>query len=203
VLSLSSSFKQSANQRVVPPSTESKFTLEEAVAIASKQLGVPRDDFPASQIFLQLPSGKVVYGHQFQLRDDKQEKWYQVVVDATNGQVVQVVDYVQQASYKALKLPKTDPTDGGFEVVSDPQNLATNASPKGWHDDGSKTYTTTKGNNVDSHVGTLFVDGQAALNFDHQWDGSKDPTTDENKKAAIVNNFYCKYCFNRSVQLSS
>ena len=199
---MSSSFKQSANNRVAIPKPESKLTLEEAVAVASKQLGVPRDDFPASQIYVQLPSGKVVFGHQFQLRDDKQEKWYQVVVDAVNGQVVQVVDYVQQAFYKAIKLPKADPTEG-FEVVTDPQSLATNASPKGWHDDGSKTYTTTKGNNVDSHVGSMFADGLAALNFDHQWDATQGPTTNENKKAAIINNFYRKSLFNSSFQLPS
>jgi extracellular elastinolytic metalloproteinase len=162
-------------------------SLDEAVKVASKQLGAPRDDFPASNVYVKIPSGQLVYAHQFQLRDDAQSKWYQVAVDAANGQVVQVVDYVQQATLKVVAFPNTDPRDG-FSVVSNVDDKT--ASPSGWNSDGRTSYTDTQGNNVDSRIGTFRADGGAALNFDTAWDGAAEPTTEANRRTAVVNNFY-------------
>jgi extracellular elastinolytic metalloproteinase len=188
VLAFSASFGNNdsfAPLNVATPTA--RVSLERAVKVASAQLGAPRDNFPASQVYVQLPSGKMVFAHQFQLRDDSKSKWYQVTVDAENGQVVQVVDYVQQASYKVLKLPKSNPTDG-FEVVADPHNPT--ASPEGWHKTATRSFTDTQGNNVESKIRTLRSDGGAELKFDHAWSESQAPNTPANQQAAIINNFY-------------
>jgi extracellular elastinolytic metalloproteinase len=188
VLAFSSSFAVVNNFVDFAIDATPAVSLDEAVTVASQQLGAPKDSFPASMVYVQLPSGEIVLAHQFQLRDDIQSKWYQVSVDANSNTVVSVVDYVQQASYKALKFPKGSPAEG-FDTIVDPADVL--ASPQGWHSDGANKYTTTRGNNVDSRIGgTLRAEGGPNLEFDHQWDGTQAPTTDENKKASIINNFY-------------
>jgi Zn-dependent metalloprotease len=193
VIAQSASFRKSGNSFVpenIAP-VESVISLDEAVKIASQQLGAPKDDHPASNVYIQIPNGKLVYAHRFQVRDDERNKWYQVSVDASNGQLVQVIDYVQYATYQVLPLPKGNPNDG-FEVVTDPENVQ--ASPKGWNSDGITSYTDTQGNNVDSRIGGWFStsrsDGGASLNFSTAWDVKSEPNTEANKRAAIVNNFY-------------
>lgn len=59
--------------------------LEEAVEAAVYQLGAPKDNTDAEQVYLQTANGKLVYVHLFQLRDDAQAKWYQVAVDTKSG----------------------------------------------------------------------------------------------------------------------
>ncbi|KAJ3271318.1 hypothetical protein HDV01_006914, partial [Terramyces sp. JEL0728] len=190
VLAFSASFSgknQSLTARSVA-ATQPKVSLEDAVKVASKQLGAPRDDFPASQVYVQVPSGKLVFAHQFQLRDDAKNKWYQVSVDAQTGQIVQTVDYYSHlATYKVVKLPKTNPSQG-FEVVTDPSDKT--ASPNGWHKTSSTSFTTSQGNNVESKIGSLKADGGSSLTFTHSYDATKEPTTAANKQAAIINNFY-------------
>ena len=59
---------------------------------------------------------------------------YQTYVDARDGTVVGVVDYIVDFTYRVLPIQKEYPTDG-LQPVSDPQNPV--ASPKGWHLDTS------------------------------------------------------------------
>ncbi|KAI8893623.1 Fungalysin metallopeptidase-domain-containing protein [Globomyces pollinis-pini] len=193
VVQLSSSFSGSLQKRSenVLPATK-VITLEEAVKRASKELGAPRDSIAEKLVYVQVPSGKLVYAYQFQLKTEDFSKFYQVTVDTATGQLVQVVDYINKASYNVIKLPKNDPRDG-FETVTDPADKK--ASPFGWHKDAKSTYTTTQGNNVDSRInGFLWfktrIDGGASLNFDTKFDATADPTTEANKRAAIVNGFY-------------
>jgi extracellular elastinolytic metalloproteinase len=187
VLSFSSSFVK--EDSLVEPVLDTKpsWTLDRAAAKAAQLYGAPRDSYPASLVYIQVPSGNIVLAHQFQLRDDSKSKWLQVSVDAKNGQVIQVVDYVQQASYLAIKFPKGNPKQG-FETIVDPADLT--ASPEGWNSDGTTKYTVTRGNNVDSRIGSLRAEGGSDLVFTHNWNEDQAPTTDENKKAAIINNFY-------------
>ncbi|KAJ3368455.1 hypothetical protein HDU91_000572, partial [Kappamyces sp. JEL0680] len=131
-----------AKRSVSAAAPTASITLDKAVEIASKQLGLPRDSHPATNAYIQLPSGTLAFTHQFQLRDDSQQRWVQVSVDAQNGQVVQVVDYVNEAAtYTAIAFPKVNPLDG-FSSASD--NVNPTASPKGWHSDGSSSYTDTQ-----------------------------------------------------------
>jgi extracellular elastinolytic metalloproteinase len=145
-----------------------------------------RDDHPASNVLIQLPSGKTVNAHQFQLRDDKQYKWIQVSVDAATGQTIQVVDYYSDAVYDVVALPREGPL-GGFSKVTNPENS--------WSSDGKVTYTDTQSNNADSMIGAdIHADSlpgaRPNLDFDTAWDATKEPSDDVNKRAAIINSFY-------------
>ncbi|KAI8899177.1 Fungalysin metallopeptidase-domain-containing protein [Globomyces pollinis-pini] len=190
VVSISSSVvggKSKRGEQAVP-SKEVIVSLADAVKVANKGLGLPRDDFPAKMVYVQLPTGKLVYAHQFQVKAADASKWYQVSVSADTGELVQVVDYVNFASYKVLQLPNNDPRDG-FTVATDPANLK--ASPKGWNEDATTKYTNTQGNNVDSRVGssTRFEGGES-LNFDTKFDETSAPTVEANQRTATVNSFY-------------
>ncbi|KAJ3320774.1 hypothetical protein HDV06_005067 [Boothiomyces sp. JEL0866] len=189
VLSFSASFSNITQLKPTNvAASQAKVTLEEAVQIAEKQYGVPKDTFPATQVYIQVPSGKIVYAHQFQLKDSKKAKWYQVSVDAQTGQIIQTVDYFKHlATYKVVKLPKSNPSQG-FEVVNDPSDKT--ASPQGWHKTATDSFTTTQGNNIESMIGDLKADGGASLTFNTNWDPNSEPTVDANQKAAIINNFY-------------
>ncbi|KAJ3254026.1 hypothetical protein HK103_007565 [Boothiomyces macroporosus] len=189
VLAFSSSFPNVSQLKpTTVAATQAKVSLEDAVKIAEKQYGVPKDTYPATLVYLQVPSGKLVYAHQFQLKDSKKAKWYQVSVDAQTGQIIQTIDYFQHlATYKVVKLPKSNPSQG-FEVVTDPADKT--ASPQGWHKTASQSFTNTQGNNVESMIGDLKADGGSSLTFDTNWDPNSEPTVDANQKAAIINNFY-------------
>jgi len=50
------------------------------------------------------------------------------------GNLVHISDWVADATYRGIPLPKTDPDNGGFKLIKDPSVAA--ASPSGWHDDG-------------------------------------------------------------------
>ncbi|KAJ3307427.1 hypothetical protein HDV03_000075 [Kappamyces sp. JEL0829] len=190
VVYMSSSIAASSASRAkstAAPATPA-ISLDKAVAIATQALGLKRDSVPATKAYVQLPSSALALTHQFQLRDDEKHKWVQVSVDAHNGQIVQVVDYVNDlATYKVLALPKVAAPEG---FVSANDNANPNASPQGWHSDGSSSYTDTQGNNIDSHIGSYRTSGGASLNFDTAWDAAQEPTAQVNKDAAIVNNFY-------------
>lgn len=87
------------------------------------------------------------------------------------------------------------PSHGSFVLVSDPADRV--ASPRGWHNDGQTTYTTTRGNNVSAYLDVdadnepdlnSAPDGGGALAFDFPFDPSASPS--QNAPAAVTNLFY-------------
>ncbi|KAH9253081.1 hypothetical protein BASA81_008988 [Batrachochytrium salamandrivorans] len=60
--------------------------------------------------------GKVVYTYKFQLRDDSLTRWVEVWCDTTTGEVVQAVNFANEASYKVIPLSHRDFTEG-FSVA--------------------------------------------------------------------------------------
>lgn len=80
----------------------------------------------------------------------------------------------------------------GFQTLTDPADSL--ASPNGWHNDGTTTYTTTRGNNVLAYKtsSTTGEVGQSSAtdNFIYPWTSSAAPTTTGNVDAAVVNGFY-------------
>ncbi|KAI8894730.1 Fungalysin metallopeptidase-domain-containing protein [Globomyces pollinis-pini] len=186
VISISSSFTGELQKRDLVSAPVVAVPLEEAVAIATKEFGVPRDDQPAKMVYVQVPSGKLVYAHQIQLQNEDSSKFYQVSVAADNGQIVQVVDFVSKVSYKVIALPNNDPRDG-FSTVTDPADKK--ASPEGWHKD-TKPYTDTQGNNAISAAAKTTVNGGESLSFGGVFDSFAAPTSEGNKQAATVNSFY-------------
>lgn len=133
LLAVSSSFNAESKKNVQEESFTEGVPLETAVQIAEAKLGAKRDAHPAKTVYLTTAPGDVVLAHQFQVRDDAQAKWFQVSVDTTSGELLQVVNYYNDLTIKALPFPEVDPTQG-FKVLTDPGNPA--ASPKGWNSDG-------------------------------------------------------------------
>jgi hypothetical protein len=79
--------------------------------------------------------------------------------------------------YRVLPYYIESPNHGDFAVISNPENA--NASPNGWHDDVSNTYTTTRGNNViarddqngNNGSGPLTNESSPGLVFDYLYGG--------------------------------
>lgn len=103
------------------------------------------------------------------------------------GSIVQAVDYISHASYQAIILPNSVPTDG-FGIVRDPANLV--ASPSGWNSDGVTTWPDTQGNNLEVNVGSTRALGGPNLTFTSTWTASSQPGTAGNRDASSVNLFY-------------
>lgn len=104
------------------------------------------------------------------------------------------------ASYNVFPLPIESATFGSRSVINNPWML--NASPEGWHSDGTNHYTITRGNNVFAYedvAGTALTippnylpgtpaDGGATRNFNFPF--SINATPADNRNASITNLFY-------------
>lgn len=103
-------------------------------------------------------------------------------------------------SYNVFDIPLESPSFGSRTISSSPYTRFVPATTgpgttNGWHDDGTTTYTTTRGNNVHAQED---VDGSnttigtsptsATLDFDYPYSGSA--TTLANQNASITNLFY-------------
>ena len=98
-------------------------------------------------------------------------------------------------TYRVVPFPFESPDTGGFALVTDPADPA--ASPLGWHNDGARDYTVTRGNNVHAYVDAdgddasdpgSEPDGGPSLTFDFPFDPAA-PTA-QNEPAAVTNLFY-------------
>jgi len=99
------------------------------------------------------------------------------------------------ASYNVYPYPLESPTDGAQTLVTDAADPA--ASPAGWHDDGTTSYTITRGNNVHAYtdvdannqpdIGSE-PDGGAGLLFNDIHDQNAPPQN--SRPAAVTNLFY-------------
>lgn len=97
------------------------------------------------------------------------------------------------ASYRVFALPVEAPTFGGRSLVSNPWFL--DASPEGWHSDGTNHYTYTRGNNAYAYtdytntntVGDV-AEGGANRVFDFPLDVNTPPAQYTN--AALTQLFY-------------
>ncbi|KAL1875472.1 hypothetical protein Daus18300_003211 [Diaporthe australafricana] len=150
----------------------------------------------------------------WRVETDISSDWLLSYVDAvTTDKVYGVVNYVAQAHSHGELVPKqadisatylvypwgvNDPDEGGREVVTNPWDLKD--SPLTWHNDGSKTYDTTWGNNAAAQVNptgatcdTCYTDDYRpeSTTFDFEYDYSPamtDPTSYYN--ASVTQLFY-------------
>lgn len=139
------------------PSTPS-ISVSDAIAKAEQALDGTHNGQPATIEYVAQEDGSAALVHVVQIQNDEAGTWYEAFVDAHSGSVISVTDFVAQASvchagsflghlyselplqYRVLPITKEYVTDG-FETLTDPQDLE--ASPNGWHDDGTTKYTTT------------------------------------------------------------
>ncbi|KAJ7289420.1 Fungalysin metallopeptidase-domain-containing protein [Mycena rebaudengoi] len=173
-------------------SSTPSISFDDARAAAEAALEGSHEGLPAAELkYLALSSGAAALVHAFQVRNEVAGTWYEALVDAHSGELLSIVDYVAQASYRVLPIQEQSIPEG-FQVVVDPQD--TFSSPLGWHSTSIVNSTTTAGNNVISYK-TSQTTGAAAqsadnLTFVYVQDEAQQPTVEVNVAAAIVNNFY-------------
>ncbi|KAF8912309.1 metalloprotease [Mucidula mucida] len=134
--------------------------------------------------YLSLADGSVALTHAIQVQNEETNSWLEAYVDAHTGELLSVVDFVADLTYKVIPIQKDAVTEG-LEVLVDPENL--NSSPSGW-----VTTSATAGNNV-----VAFKSSQSATTstsstgvFNYTYDTTLAPTGGQNVDAARVNAFY-------------
>ncbi|ELU37468.1 metalloprotease MEP2 [Rhizoctonia solani AG-1 IA] len=173
---------------------EPKLTKEDAISKAESTTGAKYNDWPTSLEYFAKDSDHVVLAHVVQVQNAETSEWYEIFVDANSGEVVNVIDFVSDASYRVVPLNVQDP-EKGYSVQTDPAD--TTASPNGWHQTGSTTTSNTSGNNVISYkaillIGTAGTSSQSSAtnNYDYAYNSAVSPTTSPNVDAARVNYKY-------------
>ncbi len=93
---------------------------------------------------------------------------------------------VENPYYSVVAAP---PADGRTTEVDPASDGSAAATPFGWHNDGTTSFTNTQGNNVDAHKGAVRFDCGATLDCTPAIDLTIEPTVQPNVDAATVNLF--------------
>lgn len=111
------------------------------------------EDIEAQLMWLPVKQGQVQLVWNFQFFTPDRTHMYDFNVDAHSGDVWTRFDWVDDASYRVFQQPVESPNHStmpppadGRMLIVDPQNAI--ASPLGWHDNGTTSFTTHEGNNV-------------------------------------------------------
>ncbi|KAI1318743.1 Fungalysin/Thermolysin Extracellular metalloproteinase 5 [Mortierella claussenii] len=155
---------------------------------------------PVNQAYIQTEEGALELVYDFQVEMKDTDNWLHAQVHAETGKVMQVIDWVADATYNVYPMGVNDPEDGERKLVVDPEH--SKGSPLGWNrQTQNKNFTTTVGNNVyagenrrngndwqnnPKPEGRLNKKGHLTFDFDIDFD--KDPSTYVN--AAVTNLFY-------------
>ena len=111
-------------------------------------------DVEAQLMWLPIRRGEARLVWNFQLHLPDWTHIYDLNVDAHSAKVWTRFDWVDADTYRAFEMPVESPIHSampppadGRTVAVDPADITT-ASPLGWHDDGTTSYTVPRGNNV-------------------------------------------------------
>ncbi|CAE7145094.1 unnamed protein product [Rhizoctonia solani] len=170
--------------------TTATLTKEQAIAKAEAATGGKYNQWPTAIEYFAKDSDHVVLSHVVQVQNAESGEWYEAFVDASTGEVVNLVSFVADASYRVVPFTSQDPDDG-FTTVTDPYD--TTSSPNGWHQYGTTTTTTTSGNNVISYKSSttgITSQSSATNNYNYVFNSAVSPSTSPNVDAARVNAFY-------------
>ena len=164
--------------------------------------GISGRDIPAHLDYVAVGAGvRQAWAINLFSPDAADFHWYDVQVDATNGQIIGLNDWASDASdgssYTVYSLPKESPNDGGRTLLLDPSNAS--ASPFGWLDTDGKVgadSTRTFGNNTNAYADTKAQESGngprpnagSSLAFDFPIDFTKQPSTYTD--ASTTNLFY-------------
>ncbi|KAB5595169.1 Extracellular metalloproteinase mep [Ceratobasidium theobromae] len=169
--------------------TTPKLSKEDAIAKAEAAIGGKYNNWPTALEYFAKDSDHVVLTHVVQVQNNETQEWYEAFVDANSGEIVNIVSFVADASYRVIPFASQDPTDG-FQTLTNPHD--TTSSPNGWHQYGTTTTSTTSGNNVlayksSSSTGTT-SQSSATNNYVYTFNSAGTPSA--NKDPAVVNAFY-------------
>ena len=173
--------------------------------------GLSAENITARLQYIPNADGAVELAWNVNLYDIGTDFWLDAHVSAVDGEILNVSDWVDSASYNVYAIPgetpidpdiadnPADPNHPNFKprtVLVDPHDTV--ASPFGWHDTNGVAgaeHTDTRGNNVYAqedrdadNAGGTRPDGTTALSFDFPMDLTQEPSTYE--AAVITNLFY-------------
>ncbi|KAF8601974.1 hypothetical protein BDV93DRAFT_474962 [Ceratobasidium sp. AG-I] len=171
-------------------SATATFPKQNAIAKAESTTGAKYNSVATGLEYFAKDTDHVVLTHTIQVQNESTGEWYLVYVDAASGEVVNLVDFVSDASYRVVPFTSQDLTTG-FSTITDPQDTV--SSPNGWHQYGTTTTTTTSGNNVIAYKSsTTGVTSQSSAtnNYNYVQNAATAPTVSPNVDAARVNAFY-------------
>ncbi|KAF8649625.1 hypothetical protein AX16_005714 [Volvariella volvacea WC 439] len=165
-------------------------SLEDVIAQTEEALGGKYNGHPATLEYLARPDGTAALVHVFQVQNDAEDFFVEAFVDAHTGELLSLTDFVAEATYRVLPIPKNAYPDG-VETVVDPED--TLSSPFGWHSDGTTSTTDTSGNNVVSYktsISNTATQTGAGPTFNYTYSDALAPAVQSNLDAARVNAFY-------------
>lgn len=155
-------------------------------------------EIPASLRYVPRNDGSVELAWLLNIQTTDSNSWYDAAVSASTGQILNLEDWVNQASYRGIEIPFENPLERATAIIVDPQLRGVTASQFGWHDtDGvaGAEFTDTRGNNVNAqedkdanNTGGTRPDGGAGLLFDFPFNPGQGAQA--NESAAVVNLFY-------------
>lgn len=163
--------------------------------------GLSKSNVEAELMWVPLNAKQVALVWRFQVETLDGNHFFDYTVDSDGGTVWTRIDWTASESYRAYKEPAesanhttpAQPADGRTVVVNP---ASANASPLGWHNDGTTGYTIHRGNNVhaydDRDANNLPPTTQpactAGLDCDFAIDFASAPST--YTPAAVSNLFY-------------
>ncbi|KAH7339480.1 metalloprotease [Rhizoctonia solani] len=186
VVSYGTSFVKPKNVAPKDPS----LSIDRAIALAEEAAGGKWDQWPVKLEYTAGEDGSCYLTHVIQVQGISDGSWKQLFIDAHNGQMRNVIDFVADASYQAVPLNYQDPKQN-HTIVKDPEDKV--SSPEGWYSEAVLKKPGTLGNNVASYkgqplVGETFQSGPGQYHY--KYDPNQEPEAEENKNAAVVNAFY-------------
>lgn len=148
-----------ANLSVALPAAPQVLSTALVSAERRTKLSAPalsNDPIEAQLMWLPINAKEVALVWRFSFEVPSADHWFDTTVDATTGKVWTRIDWVASDSYRAYKEPvesanhsaPAQPADGRVLIVNP---HSTNASPNGWHSDGTNTYNIHRGNNVHAY----------------------------------------------------
>ncbi|KAH8825825.1 Fungalysin metallopeptidase-domain-containing protein [Flagelloscypha sp. PMI_526] len=155
---------------------------QDAIAAAESSLNAKYNSRKVTLEYLVKKDGNVALTHVVQL--EGKNTFVEAFVDAHSKEVLQVTDFVAQATFNVLPIEKETPPEG-FEVLTDPED--TTASPNGWVENDE-----TNGPNAVAYIGSQSATTKASANgsFVFEWDEAAGPEAEVNQDLARTNAFY-------------
>ncbi|RKP07645.1 Fungalysin metallopeptidase-domain-containing protein [Thamnocephalis sphaerospora] len=176
-----------------------KSALHNDTAVTLDLAPVPFADRPvrAKQAYLRLSDNGVA--PVWALRVKLPHNDYHIHVNAVDGRILRLVDWVSRATYRVLPIKESDPITAKRQLFVNP--VSPRASPNGWLianplQPGKRQTYTTRGNNVEARAQPRRNDPtsirmpvtDANQQFDFPLDLSKPP--EKNTDASVTNLFY-------------
>ncbi|TFK20579.1 metalloprotease [Coprinopsis marcescibilis] len=187
VVSFGSSF---VRPNRIAPSTPT-VNLEDVLPAVEEILEGKYNGYPTKLEYLARPDGSATLAYVAQIQNVEENTWYEAFIDAENGELVSVTDFVSEATYRVLPIQKQAFPEG-LELLVNPEDAL--ASPRGWHSSGTTNTTNTSGNNVIAYKSSqstgLTSQSAAGPTFDYAYDDRNAPATTVNLDSARVNAFY-------------